>query len=160
MLDFVRYALNYLTDVLAPSVSKILGLVLTYMFVGPATLYHLAFLAIVLDTITGIAKAVSRKKLSSHTLRVKTMAKLFSYSLAVAGAGILYHALNELGIDSNTTLLAVKFTLVSIIVTEVLSMWENIQAITGQKPVAAKAFGKLLKSFNDQLDSLSDKRRE
>jgi phage-related holin len=160
MLDFVRYALNYLTDVLAPSVSKILGLVLAYMFVGPATLYHLAFLAIVLDTITGIAKAIFQKKLSSHALRVKTMAKLFSYSLAAAGAGILYHALNELGIDSNTTLLAVKFTLVSIIVTEVLSMWENIQAITGQKPVAAKAFGKLLKSFNDQLDSFSDKRRE
>jgi phage-related holin len=160
MLDFARYALDYLADVLVPSIAKVLGLVLAYMFVGPATLYHLALLAIVLDTITGIIKAVSQKKLSSHILRVKTMAKLFSYSLAVAGAGILYHALKELGVDPNTTMLAVKFTLVSVIVTEVLSMWENIQAITGQKPVAAKAFGKLLKSFNDQLESLNDERRE
>lgn len=160
MLDFVRYALDYLADILVPSVVKVLGLVLAYMFVGPTTLYHLALLAVVLDTITGIAKAVSQKKLSSHTLRVKTMAKLFSYSLAVAGAGILHHALKEIGVDPNTTMLAVKFTLVSVIVTEVLSMWENIQAITGQKPVAAKAFGKLLKSFNDQLEALNDERRE
>jgi phage-related holin len=160
MLDFARSALNYLVNILVPSVAKVFGLVLAYLFVGPATLYHLAILAFVLDTITGIVKAVSQKKLSSHALRVKTTAKLFSYSLAIAGASILYHALNELGIDANTTMLAVKFTLVSVIVTEVLSMWENIQEITGQKPVAAKVFGKLLKSFNDQLESLNDERRE
>ena len=159
MLDFVRSALDHLTETLAPSLAKAFGLVLAYMFVGPAILYHLVMLAVVLDTLTGIAKAISQKNLTSHTLRVNTMAKLFSYSLAIVGASILYYALNELGIDSNTTLLAVKFTLVSVIVTEVLSMWENIQEITGQKSVAAKAFDKLLKSFNDQLESSNDKRR-
>lgn len=160
MHEFVRSALNYLTDILAPSLVKVFGLVLAYMFVGPAILYHLAILAVVLDTITGIAKAISQKNMSSHTLRVKTMAKVLSYSLAIAGAGILHYALKELGIDPKTTLLAVKFTLVGIIVTEVLSMWENIQEITGQKPVAAKVFDKLLKSFNDQLELPDDKRRE
>lgn len=160
MHDFVRSALDYLTDILAPSLAKAFGLVLAYMFVGPAILYHLAILAVVLDTLTGIAKAISQKNLTSHTLRVNTMAKLFSYSLAIVGASILYYALNELGIDPNTTLLAVKFTLVSVIVTEVLSMWENIQEITGQKPVAAKAFDKLLKAFNDQLESPNDVRRK
>lgn len=160
MLDFVRSALDHLTEILAPSLAKAFGLVLAYMFVGPAILYHLAILAVVLDTLTGIAKAISQKNLTSHTLRVNTMAKLFSYSLAIVGASILYHALNELGIDPNTTLLAVKFTLVSVIVTEVLSMWENIQEITGQKPVAAKAFDKLLKAFNDQLESPNDVRRK
>lgn len=160
MLDFVRSALDYLADILAPSLAKAFGLVLAYMFVGPAILYHLALLAIVLDTLTGIAKAISQKNLTSHTLRVNTMAKLFSYSLAIVGASILYYALNELGIDPNTTMLAVKFTLVSVIVTEVLSMWENIQEITGQKPVAAKAFDKLLKAFNDQLESPNDVRRK
>ena len=159
MHDFVRSALDHLTEILAPSLAKTFGLVLAYMFVGPAILYHLALLAIVLDTLTGIAKAISQKNLTSHTLRVNTMAKLFSYSLAIVGASILYYALNELGIDPNTTLLAVKFTLVSVIVTEVLSMWENIQEITGQKPVAVKAFDKLLKAFNDQLESPNDKRR-
>ncbi len=160
MSDFVRYALDYIIDVLIPSVHKIIGLVLAYLFVGPATLYHLAVLAIVLDTVTGVVKAIAKKELSSRVMRVKTMAKLFSYGLAVAGAGILYHALKELGIDPNATLLAVKFTLVSVIVTEVLSMWENIQEATGRKPIAAKAFGKLLKSFNDQLESLDNKREE
>ncbi len=160
MLDFARYALNYLADIVVPSASKILGLLLAYMFVGPTILYHLALLAIVLDTITGVVKAASQKELSSRTLRVKTMAKLFSYSLAVVGASILHHALKELGIDPNTTMLAVKFTLVSVIVSEVLSMWENLQAITGQKSAAIKAFGKLLKPFNDQPESPSDKRRE
>lgn len=160
MLDFVRSALDHLTEILAPSLAKAFGLVLAYMFVGPAILYHLAILAVVLDTLTGIAKAISQKNLTSHTLRVQTMAKLFSYSLAIVGASILYYALNELGIDPNTTLLAVKFTLVSVIVTEVLSMWENIQEITGQKPVAAKAFDKLLKAFNDQLESPNDVRRK
>lgn len=160
MLDFVRSALDHLTEILAPSLAKAFGLVLAYMFVGPAILYHLAILAVVLDTLTGIAKAISQKNLTSHTLRVNTMAKLFSYSLAIVGASILYYALNELGIDPNTTLLAVKFTLVSVIVTEVLSMWENIQEITGQKPVAAKAFDKLLKAFNDQLESPNDVRRK
>ena len=160
MHDFVRSALDHLTEILAPSLAKAFGLVLAYMFVGPAILYHLAILAVVLDTLTGIAKAISQKNLTSHTLRVNTMAKLFSYSLAIVGASILYYALNELGIDPNTTMLAVKFTLVSVIVTEVLSMWENIQEITGQKPVAAKAFDKLLKAFNDQLESPNDVRRK
>ena len=160
MLDFARSALNYLADILAPSVAKVFGLVLAYMFVGPSTLYHLALLAIILDTITGVTKALCQQNLNSRALRVKTMAKLFSYSMAVAGAGILHHALKELGTDPGTTLLAVKFTLVSVIVTEVLSMWENMQAITGQRPLAAKAFGKLLKSFSDQLESLNDERRE
>lgn len=160
MHDFVRSALDHLTKILAPSLAKAFGLVLAYMFVGPAILYHLAILAVVLDTLTGIAKAISQKNLTSHTLRVQTMAKLFSYSLAIVGASILYYALNELGIDPNTTLLAVKFTLVSVIVTEVLSMWENIQEITGKKPVAVKAFDKLLKAFNDQLESPNDVRRK
>ena len=159
MHDFVRSALDYLADVLAPSLAKAFGLVLAYMFVGPAILYHLALLAVVLDTLTGIVKAISQKNLNSHTLRVNTMAKLFGYSLAIAGASILHYALKELGIDPNTTMFAVKFTLVSVIVTEVLSMWENIRETTGHEPVAAKAFDKLLKSFNDQLESFKDKRR-
>lgn len=154
MSDFVNSALDNLTDILAPSVAKVLGLVFAYLFVGPATLYHLAALAIVLDTITGLVKARAQGKLSSHTLRIKTMAKLFSYTAAVAGAGLLHHSLKELGIDGETTLLAVKFTLVSIVVTEVLSMWENIRETTGEKVVARKAFDSLLKPFSE------DKREE
>ncbi len=42
-----------------------------------------------------------------------------------------------------------KFVIVSIVVTEVLSMWENVRAITGYDPVAKKAFRKFLDQFSD-----------
>lgn len=152
MSEFVRSALDSLLDILAPSVAKVFGLVLAYLFVGPAVLYHLAAIAIVLDTITGLVKAARNSNISSHTFRVKTMAKLVSYMAAVAGAGLLHHALKEMGIDGTTTLLAVKFTMVSIVVTEVLSMWENVRETTGNKIVAQKAFDRILESFKDDKE--------
>lgn len=149
MSDFVRTTLDHLAAVLFPTLGKVLGTVLAYLFVGPAELYHLTFIAIALDTLTGLYKAHRLGKLKSHTMRIKLMSKLASYAAAVSGAGLLHHALQTMGLDHATTMFAVKFTLVSIVVTEVLSMWENIAEATGEQVVAKKAFRKFLDQFID-----------
>ena len=150
MSDFVRLTLERFIEVLVPTFGKVIVTVLAYLFVGPAELYHLAMLAIVLDTLTGLYRAYSQRQLNSHTLRLKLTAKVASYAAALGGAGLLYHSLRHIDIADNTLLFAVKFVLVSIVVTEVLSMWENMREITGHEPVAKKAFRKFLDQFSDQ----------
>lgn len=153
MHDFARAALEHLLNVFIPTLGKVLFTVLAYLFVGPAELYHLVAIAVILDTLTGLYKARVQGKLQSHSLRVMLMSKLTSYTVAVSGAGLLHNSALHLGIDGDLTLFAVKFTLVSIVVIEVLSMWENISAVTGMQSPAKKAFAKFLEQFVEEEET-------
>ncbi len=150
MRDFSRSVLEHLLDIFIPTIGKVLSAVLTYLFVGPTELYRLVVIAVILDTLTGLYKARVQGELTSHHLRVKLMSKITSYTMAIAGAGLLHHSALYLGVDNEVTLFAVKFTLVSIVVTEVLSMWENVSAVTGMQSPAKRAFAKFLKQFAEE----------
>jgi phage-related holin len=119
---------------------------------GPMTDGHRAlFLALLLDLITGIAVAVKKHTLSSAVMRQRTLSKLFAYGCLLALVYWLERAIagGPYEFASNLTLNA---TLIYLVVTESVSVLENVAHVSGIRLSILSNPAKLIARLQEEKD--------
>jgi hypothetical protein len=110
----------------------LLGGALAVLFPAQPAVYQGLFLLIALDTLLGWMVAGKKGTRNSKTFRRKFFPKLIQYLLTIT---VLYTAKNTLSgfVAEEVANMLLGFTLAAIVYTEVKSILENLQALTGTR---------------------------
>lgn len=100
------------------------------LFPAPPDVYKGLFLLVALDTLVGWLAAGKRKTCNSKTFRRKFFPKVIQYLLTIT---VLFTAKDVLEglVAQEVSDLVLGFTLAGMVYTEVKSVLENLQALTG-----------------------------
>ena len=119
--------------------------------------YQALLIVMLVDFVTGIWAAVKHRRLSSSVARQKTVAKLMAYSITLLGVSQLEAIIKlyPVAIGSGYTLYTAILYLAT---TEVISILENIEKITGFRLKPFTPARDILEGLSEELPNGQPKR--